>query len=90
MATSLSCHANIWDIGICEHRHYDSGDIVFLIYHVTSREHMFKGLCECMGGIPSQSHRLPMFGDDWSSASGDRKYLICHGAHYSVSLPSEI
>ena len=37
----------------CEHRHYDSGDIVFLICHVTSCEHMCKGLCDFMGGIPS-------------------------------------
>ena len=26
---------------------------MFLICHVTSREHMFKELCEPMGGIPS-------------------------------------
>ena len=38
----------------CEHRHYDSGDIVFLICHVTSRADMFKELCEFMGGIPSR------------------------------------
>ena len=37
----------------CEHRHYNSGDIVFLICHVTSCEHMCKGLCDLMGGIPS-------------------------------------
>ena len=24
------------------------------------------------------SHHFPMFGDDWSSARGDTKYLICH------------
>ena len=33
----------------CEHRHCDSGDIVFLICHVISREHTFKGLCEFKG-----------------------------------------
>ena len=38
----------------CEHWNYDSWDIVFLICHVTSREHMFKRLCEFMGGIPSR------------------------------------
>ena len=38
----------------CEHRHCDSGDIVFLNYHVTSREDMFKGLCEFMGGCLSR------------------------------------
>ena len=26
-----------------EHRHYDSGNTVFLICHVISREYMFKG-----------------------------------------------
>ena len=43
----------------CEHRHYDSGGIVFLICYMISREHMFKGLCEFMGGIPSR--RLTTF-----------------------------
>ena len=33
----------------CEHRYYNSGDIVSLICHVTLREHMFEGLCEFMG-----------------------------------------
>ena len=37
----------------CEHKHYDSEDIMFLISHMTSRKHMFQGLCEFMGGIPS-------------------------------------
>ena len=27
---------------------------MFLIYHVTSEEHMFKGLCEFMDGRPTQ------------------------------------
>ena len=63
MITSLWGHASIW-LGApqichhlgksCEHRHYDSGDIVFSICHVASCEHMFKGLCEFMGEIPSQ------------------------------------
>ena len=38
----------------CEHRNYGSGDIVLLICHVTSFEHIFEGLCELMGGIPSR------------------------------------
>ena len=25
---------------------------MYLIYHVTSREHMLKGLCDFMGGSP--------------------------------------
>ena len=35
-----------------EHKHYDS-EYMFLICQVTSRKHMFQGLCEFMGGIPS-------------------------------------
>ena len=33
----------------CDHKHCNGGDKMFLIYHVTSREHVFKGLCEFMG-----------------------------------------
>ena len=36
----------------CEHKDCDGGDIMILICHVTSREHMFKGLCGFMGGSP--------------------------------------
>ena len=36
----------------CDHKHRDGGD-VFLICHVTSRDYMFKGLCEFMGGSSS-------------------------------------
>ena len=52
MTTSLRGHANIW-VGaphcmsppgqFCEHRHCDSGNIVVLIYHVTSGEQCLKG-----------------------------------------------
>ena len=38
----------------CGHEHYDVGDIVFLVCHVTSRKHMIKGLCEFMSGNPSR------------------------------------
>ena len=37
-----------------DHRHCDSEDTMFLIYHETSRDHMFKGLCGFMSGSPSQ------------------------------------
>ena len=37
----------------CDHKYCDSGDIVFLIRHITSRELMFKGLCEFMDGSTS-------------------------------------
>ena len=36
----------------CEHKHYDS-EYMFLICHMTSRKHMFQGLCEFMSGIHS-------------------------------------
>ena len=38
----------------CDHKHCDGGDITFLICHITSREHVFKGLCEFIGGRPSR------------------------------------
>ena len=38
----------------CEHSYYDSGGKVVLICHMILPEHMFKGLCEFMGEIPSQ------------------------------------
>ena len=47
---------------------------MFLICHVTSREHMFEGLCEFMAGSSS------VFNGHWSSASGDINYLTCHVA----------
>ena len=36
----------------CDESHFDSGDM-FLICHVTSRQHMFKGLFEFMSQSPS-------------------------------------
>ena len=33
----------------CDHKHRDSGDIIFLICCMSSCEHMFKRLCEFMG-----------------------------------------
>ena len=37
-----------------DHKLCVSGDIMFLIRHMTSREHRFKGLCEFTGETPSQ------------------------------------
>ena len=48
---------------------------MFLICQVTFCEQKLKGLYEFMGGSPSH---LAMFGDHWSSASGNMKYLTCH------------
>ena len=60
-----------------DHKHCDEGDM-FLICHVTSHEHMFKGLCEFMGGSSSRWVTiLPCFYGHWSSASEDTKYLAC-------------
>ena len=39
----------------CDYYHCDSGDVMFLICHVTSRKHMFKELCGFMGGSSSRS-----------------------------------
>ena len=36
-----------------DHNYCDTGDITILILHLTSRKHMFKGLCEFMGGSSS-------------------------------------
>ena len=36
-----------------EHKHFDGGDIVLLIFYVNSREHMFKGLYKFMSESPS-------------------------------------
>ena len=38
----------------CDHRHCKTGDIMFLIHRVTLCDHMFKGLCEFIGGIISR------------------------------------
>ena len=35
-------------------KHGDGGDMMHLIYYVTSRENIFKGLCKFMGESPSQ------------------------------------
>ena len=34
-------------------RHCGSGDKVFLICLVILKDHVFKGLCDLMGGVPS-------------------------------------
>ena len=53
----------------CDRKHCDGEDIMFLICHMTSREHMFEGLCEFMSGSPSRFvTMLPMFGGCWSSS----------------------
>ena len=36
----------------CDHKHCDSGDLMLLVFQVTSREHMFKGLYKFVGGSP--------------------------------------
>ena len=82
----------------CDHKHYDCGDIMFLICHVTSSKHMFKGLCEFMGRSPSLKVTIfSMLDGHWSSASGVIKYLTCQvtlqnhvieGSWYTTSLPS--
>ena len=60
MNTSLRSQGNLWVDAVyyhpdksCDHKHCGTGDI-FLICHVTSRDHMCKGLCEIMDGSPSR------------------------------------
>ena len=38
----------------CDHIHCYVRVTMFLVCQVTSHEHMFKGLCEFMGGISSR------------------------------------
>ena len=46
----------------CEHKCYDSEDVVFSICHLNSREQMFKKLCKFMGGSSSRRvATLPCF-----------------------------
>ena len=54
-----------------DHKYCDSGDIIFLIFQVTSREHMFKGLLNYGWNSLMMSHHLAMLSSHWSSASGD-------------------
>ena len=35
-----------------DHRHCGNGDLMFLICHMTSRDHMLKGLYGFIGGSP--------------------------------------
>ena len=37
-----------------DHRHCDSKNVLFLICHLTSMDHMFKGLCKFIGESPSE------------------------------------
>ena len=59
----LNGHVTLWlgDLLSASHhaarfgdlRHYGSREKTFLIYHVISKTHMFKELCDFMGGGPS-------------------------------------
>ena len=51
---------------------------MFLIFHVTSCEHMFEGLCELWWKPITVSHHLARFDGHYSSASGYTNYLTCH------------
>ena len=53
------------------HKHCGSGDY-FLVCHMTTCHHLFKGLCDFM------SHHLAMFGGYWFSGSRDVMDLVCH------------
>ena len=61
-----------------DNRDREGGDL-FLICHVISCDHMFKGLCYFVGGsLSRQITSLPCWGRDyWSCATGNKKYFIC-------------
>ena len=61
-----------------DHRHLDSEDIIFSIFHVNSCDCMFKGLCKFMGESLSRLVTTLPFLVAIGSTSGDKKYLICH------------
>ena len=60
----------------CDYKHWYGENIVLLICHLSSREHMFKWLRECMDGSSSLLvTTLPCFLG--SSANRDIEYFIC-------------
>ena len=40
------------------HKHCGKRDINFSICYVTSLDHLFKGLCDLIGGVPHSKARL--------------------------------
>ena len=50
-----------------EYRHSDSGDLMFSIYHVTLRDHMYKALRDYGRKSLMVSHHLAIFAGHWSS-----------------------
>ena len=61
MMTLLRDYVNLWVEApaachprdrSCDHKHCDSGDIMFLICLMTSRQHVFNGLYLIYGWIP--------------------------------------
>ena len=59
-----------------DNKYCESGDIRFLICHLTSHDHTFKGLREF--NLLTTIQHLFMFGSHWSGASGILKFLMCH------------
>ena len=51
---------------------------MFLICHVTSREHILKFHVNLWVETRHVESLLAMFGGYWSSASGDIEHLRCH------------
>ena len=88
MTTSLRGHANAWagapwrmsaHYKFGEHRYCDSWDTRFLFVHISSLDHMFKGLWKLMGESFSRYVIiLPCLLAIWPNASEDIKYLICN------------
>ena len=52
---------------------------MFLICHRILKDHMFKGLCDLMGGNPLiVREKLATFNGQGPCSSRDITYLICH------------
>ena len=81
MTISLRGHANVW-VGVCQHL-YKSCKLfivkvkMFLVCHVTSREHMFKGLREFMDVTTKVSYHPAKFDGHRHCSSGDIMALVC-------------
>ena len=61
------------------YRHCNSGDMIFLIYCVTSRDHVFKGLCDFISrNFSKKDPPCHQFGGHRRCGRQDITYLIFH------------
>ena len=93
-----------WElIAVCHHperfvdnKHFNSGDLMFLISLVTSRDHMLQELYVVMwlfGWHPlTEVHHLALFGNHGTSASEVKKFVVVEGQDSICSclIPSSL